>query len=104
MCAGALNILSRIDDPLLAEVREKSAWVFEELTGAPGIESVAGMGLMIGVKPQYRSARAVAEACIARGVIVLTAHDRVRLLPALNIPFDLLKQGIAVLKEECAHE
>ena len=96
-CAGALNILERIDDKLLNEVKEKSKYIFSELSGAEGIESVTGMGLMIGVKTK-KPAKEVAAECINNGVIVLTAKDKVRLLPALNIPFDLLESGIQTLK------
>ena len=100
-CAGALSILRRIDDTCLAGVRQRSFLIFDELTGAPGIESVSGLGLMVGVKTT-RPARDVVNACLARGVVCLTAKDKVRLLPALNIPMDLLKQALAVIKEEAA--
>ena len=96
-CAGALNILERIDDKLLNEVKEKSKYIFSELSGAEGIESVTGMGLMIGAKTK-KPAKEVAAECINNGVLVLTAKDKVRLLPALNIPFDLLESGIQTLK------
>lgn len=96
-CAGALNILERIDDKLLNEVKEKSKYIFSELSGAEGIESVTGMGLMIGVKTKKPAKEVVAE-CINNGVLVLTAKDKVRLLPALNIPFDLLESGIQTIK------
>lgn len=96
-CAGALNILERIDDKLLNEVKEKSKYIFSELSGAEGIESVTGMGLMIGVKTKKPAKEVVAE-CINNGVLVLTAKDKVRLLPALNMPFDLLESGIQTLK------
>ena len=96
-CAGALNILERIDDKLLNEVKEKSKYIFSELSGAEGIESVTGMGLMIGVKTK-KPAKEVAAECINNGVLVLTAKDKVRLLPALNIPFDMLESGIQTLK------
>ena len=101
VCAGALNVLSRIDAACLAEVQAKSLYIFDELTGAPGVESVAGMGLMIGVKT-VRPAREVVQACIDRGVVCLTAKDKVRLLPALNIPWDLLRKAVAIIKEEAA--
>ena len=99
--AGAVSILSRIDDSLLAEVREKSRYLFGTFTGAEGIESVSGMGLMIGLKP-VKPAKDVVNACIAEGVLCLTAKDRVRLLPALNIPFDLVKKAADVIKSCCA--
>ena len=100
-CAGALSILNRLDDGLMAQVKEKSRYVFSELTGAPGVESVTGMGLMIGIKP-VKPAKEVIMACLEQGVLCLTAKDKVRLLPALNIPMELLKQAVDVLKAACA--
>ena len=100
-CAGGVSILSRIDDALLEGVRQRSAYIFEQLTGAPGIEGVSGLGLMIGVKT-VKPAREVVMKCIDNGVLFLTAKDRVRLLPALNIPMDLLEKAVAVLKMACA--
>ncbi len=99
--AGALSVIERLDDAFMAEVREKSAYVFAELEGAAGIESVSGMGLMIGIKTK-KEAKSVVSACIERGVICLTAKDKVRLLPALNIPMPVLKEAISVLKAVCA--
>ena len=99
-CAGALNVLGRIDDALLASVREKSDYIFSALTGAPGVESVSGMGLMIGVKTVKPAAEVVAR-CRENGVLCLTAKDRVRLLPALNIPTELLEKAVAVLRAAC---
>ncbi len=99
-CAGALSILSRIDEGLLAEVREKSVWVFSALEGAEGVEAVSGMGLMIGVKT-VKPAADVVRACLEQGVLCLTAKDKVRLLPALNIPMDTLQKAVGILKEAC---
>ena len=100
-CAGGLSILGRIDDALLAGVRERSAYIFNALSAAPGVEAVTGLGLMIGIRTK-KPARDVVNACIERGVLCLTAKDRVRLLPALNIPMDQLERAVAVLKEACA--
>ena len=100
-CAGALNILSRIDDALLAQVREKSAYVFSQLEGAPGVRSVSGLGLMIGIQTE-KPAGEVLAACREAGVLCLTAKDRLRLLPALNIPFPLLERAVAVIRAACA--
>ena len=99
-CAGALSVINRLDDRFLAEVREKSAYVFEALTGAKGILDVSGMGLMIGIRTE-KPAKEVVAACMERGVLCLTAKDKVRLLPALNIPMEVLKQAIHVIKEVC---
>ena len=83
-CAGACNIIKRIDDKLLSEVKEKSAYIFSELEGAKGVKSVSGLGLMIGVETD-KPAKEIANACIEKGVLVLTAKTKVRLLPSLNI-------------------
>ena len=99
-CAGALSVLSRIDDALLEGVRKKSAMVFDALRGAPGVESVSGMGLMIGIKTA-KPAGDVVKACMENGVLCLTAKDKVRLLPALNIPEDLLMKAVDVIKGAC---
>ena len=101
VCAGALSILSRIDDELLAGVREKSAYIVNELTGAPGVKSVTGLGLMLGVESE-RPAREVVDRCRERGVLVLTAKTKLRLLPPLNICMDELKQAVSILKEALA--
>ena len=96
--AGALNIVSRIDDKLLDDVTKKSDYIFETLKNADGIESVSGMGLMIGIKTTKPAAEVV-KAAMERGVLCLTAKDKVRLLPALNIPFEDLQKAINVIKE-----
>ena len=101
VCAGALNILSRIDDSLLAEVKAKSEYIVNALTGAKGVESVAGLGLMLGIKT-VKPLNDVVTACRENGVLVLTAHGKLRLLPALNIPMELVEKAVAVIKAACA--
>lgn len=102
-CAGALNIINRMDSAFLADVKKKSEFVFDELSGAEGIESVSGMGLMIGIKTEKPAAEIVKK-CIEKGVLPLTAKDKVRLLPALNIPDDILMKAIKVIKTVCAEK
>ncbi len=101
--AGAVNILSRIDDKLLSEVKKKSEFIKNQLNGAKGIKSISGMGLMLGVETE-KDAKQIVNKCIEKGVLFLTAKTKVRLLPALNIPMDLLKKAIDILKEVCAEE
>ena len=84
-CAGAYSILSRIDEQLLAEVAEKGEYMKKAFAGAPGVKSVSGLGLMVGVEPEKPAAEVV-KACIEKGVLCLTAKNKIRLLPALNIP------------------
>ena len=99
-CAGALSVIRRLDDRFLAEVQTKSEYIFSQLTGAEGIESVSGLGLMIGIETQ-RPAKDVVMDCMAKGVLCLTAKTKVRLLPPLDIPMDLLEEAIAIIKQVC---
>ena len=100
-CAGALSIVPRLDDKLMAEVMEKSEYIKNELEGAKGVKSVTGIGLMLGIECE-RPASEVVAGCIEKGVLVLTAKTKIRLLPPLNIPFEQFKKAVAVLKEELA--
>ena len=99
-CAGALSVIERIDDALLSEVREKSKYIFDTLSVADGVESVSGMGLMIGIKTKKPVAEVIKE-CMNNGVLCLSAKDKLRLLPALNIDFELLKKAVEVIKNAC---
>lgn len=100
-CAGAINVLSRLDEAMLAGVRERSAYIRQELEGAKGVVSVSGLGLMLGIKTE-KDAAGIIAACREKGVIVIKAKDKLRLLPALNIPMEQLKKAVAVIKECCA--
>ena len=99
-CAGALSVMERLDDAFLQEVSRKSAWVFSSLQDCEGIESVTGKGLMIGIKTE-KSAKDVVAACMEQGVLCLTAKDKVRLLPPLNIPMEQLQQAVQIIKAVC---
>ena len=100
-CAGALSVINRLDEDFLSAVREKGEYVFSALSGADGILSVSGMGLMIGIETE-RPAKKIVSECMEKGVLCLTAKSKVRLLPPLNIPMDKLKEAIAVIKTVCA--
>ena len=100
-CAGACSILSRIDKDLLLEVQGKSAYLFTHLSRLPHVLSVTGLGLMIGLETE-KPARAVAEACLEKGLIVLTAKNKVRLLPPLCIRKDEMDFALKILNEVLA--
>lgn len=100
-CAGACSVIERIDEELLAEVREKSAYIFYQLQGAKGVKSVSGMGLMIGVECEKDASEVIAN-CMEKGVLAIKAKHKLRLLPALNIPWETLKKAVSILKEALA--
>lgn len=97
-CAGACSILRRIDRDLLLEVQGKSAYFFTQLGRIRNVIGVTGLGLMIGLETT-KSAREVAERCLERGLIVLTAKNKVRLLPPLNVRKDEMDFALQILNE-----
>jgi len=99
-CAAANSIIDRIDDALLAEVEAKGKFLREALEGSEGILGTSGMGLMIGVKT-VKPAKEVVAACMENGVLLLTAKDKLRLLPALNISMEHLAKAAEVIKAAC---
>ena len=97
-CAGAISIIERIDEKLLADVKKKSEYVFDAFKAMPEVESVSGLGLMIGIKPANKTAADVLKVCMENGVLCLTAKDKIRLLPALNIPMEALEKAVKIIK------
>ncbi len=97
-CAGAVSVLSRIDESLLSEVLEKSDYIFRSLKDNPGVISISGKGLMIGIETKKPVAD-VLRACMEKGVLCLTAKNKLRLLPALNIPMDILSEAVKTIAE-----
>ena len=95
--AAALTVVSRLTDSFLADVTRKGELIRSLLEGAPGIEGISGLGLMLGLKTVKPAAEVVAE-CMNNGVLCLTAKEKVRLLPALNIPEDLLRKAAEVIR------
>lgn len=99
-CSAALSVINRIDDKLLNSINEKSQYIKDELKSVNGVEDISGMGLMLGIKT-VKPAKEVVKICMDNGVLCLTAKDKLRLLPALNIDTDALKKAVNVIKEAC---
>lgn len=98
-CAGAVSIVERIDDTFLNSVTEKGKYIVDKLNDIKGVKDISGMGLMIGILSD-KDAGEVAKKCLDKGLLVLTAHkNKVRLLPALNINYNEIDEGIEILRE-----
>ncbi len=97
-CASAVHVLNRIDEKLLSEVKEKSAYIFNELNGADGIKSVSGLGLMIGIETTG-DVSVILQKCMENGILPIKAKNKLRLLPALNIPMELLEKAVGIIKQ-----
>ena len=98
-CAGAVEVLTRIDDAFLKEVQKKSAYLKDKLKTLPHVTSVSGLGLMLGVSLEGKEAPDVVKKALEEGLMVLTAKDKVRLLPPLTITYDEIDQGVEILKK-----
>jgi len=100
VCAGVNVVLDKVaNDEFLADVRAKGDFIRESIKGCKHVEEVTGLGLMVGIKVKDVVAGDVVKKGIENGVLMLTAKDRVRLLPPLNIDNDLLAKAIDVLKQ-----
>ncbi len=100
VCAGAVSIVERLNEELFLEVRAKGEYLRTFISKMPGVEEVTGLGLMIGVKTNGKtSVREIAEKCVEKGLLVLTAHDRLRLLPPLTIKKTEMDEGLKILNE-----
>ena len=100
--AAALNVITRLDDEVFAGVKAREKMIREVLANLPGVDSITGMGLMIGILPKKKTAAEIAAACMADGLLVLTAHEKVRLLPPLNISTNDLQMGLKILSKHLA--
>ena len=98
-CAGAISIAKRIDDGFLKEIEEKGSYIRKYVSEIKGVKSISGLGLMIGIEAD-KSAADVLKKCLEKGLLVLTAHhNKIRLLPPLNISFEEIDEGLKILKE-----
>ncbi|MDE6189879.1 MAG: aspartate aminotransferase family protein [Clostridia bacterium] len=98
VCAGGNYVLARMDDDFLFSVEQKGEYFKEKLEQIDEIESVSGMGLMMGLKLKTKKSLDVVKEGIKRGVIMLTAKEKVRLLPPLTITYDEIDKAVAIIK------
>lgn len=99
-CAGGLAVLDRVaNESFLEDVRKKAEYIRKELESWPEVASVSGLGLMIGIELKTKKAPEVARKALDRGLLVLTAKEKVRLLPPLTITIEELNEGLKILKE-----
>lgn len=102
VCAGALAVLGQMDDAFLQSVTHKGEKMKKALLGMPGVTQVSGCGLMLGISLEKAEAKAVVAKCLEKGLIVLTAKEKVRLLPPLNITEQQIDAGLAILQQTLA--
>ena len=102
-CAGACVVLDRIDDAFLENVNACAARLRQQLAELPEVAEVSGLGLMVGIALKGgRKASEVRTRCEHNGLLVLTAKDRIRLLPPLVLTFDDVDRAVKILAETLA--
>ncbi len=100
VCAGGLEVLNRITEPhFLDEVTQKGSYIRESLAEVDEIEGVDGIGMMLGIRLKSKKAAEVAKACVASGLLILTAKEKLRMLPPLTITYEELDTGLKILTE-----
>ena len=99
-CAGGNVVVSRVSSPeFLAEVQKKSEYIFDKLSKMKGVASVSGLGLMIGIELTEKKAADVVKAALEKGLLLLTAKTKVRLLPPLTITYEEIDAGLKIIEE-----
>ena len=99
--AAALAVQKQLTDDLLSEVKRKGKYIAAELSELENVKSVSGRGLMLGVESD-KDPKTLVKTLLARGVVCLTAKNKLRLLPPLTIPWDALEEAVEIIKEELA--
>ena len=98
VCAsGGLVVMSRLTDEFLSEVTKKGEYIRTRLSKLAKVKSISGLGLMLGVETD--DAVKVKNECLDNGLIVLTAKDKLRLLPALTITWEELDKGLEIMEK-----
>lgn len=99
-CAGGNVVIKKLNtEGFLDEVSKKSEYIRSELLKIDEVESVSGLGLMIGITLKTKTAADVCKAGLDKGLLLLTAKEKLRMLPPLTITYDEIDKGIAILKE-----
>ena len=99
--AAALAVQQQLTDDLLADVKRKGKYIAAELSELENVRRVTGRGLMLGIESD-KAPKALVEALLKRGVVCLTATNKLRLLPPLTISWDELEEAVDIIKEELA--
>ena len=99
-CAGGNVVIGKVSDPaFIKEINRKAELFRSELAKIDEVEGVDGMGLMIGVRLKTKKAADILAKCADKGLLILTAKEKLRFLPPLNISDENIIKGMEILKE-----
>jgi acetylornithine/N-succinyldiaminopimelate aminotransferase len=101
-CAGGMSVLNKLsDEKFLEEVTVKGKYITDKLLEIPAVKAVDVMGLMLGItfEKGNMTANDVVKAALNKGLLLLTAKAKVRMLPPLTITYEEIDKGIEILKD-----
>lgn len=99
-CAGGLAVLDKAANrEFLNEIKKKAEYLRNAISMVDEVSELSGIGLMIGITLKTKKAGEVAKRCLDKGLLVLTAKDKVRLLPPLTISYEDIDKGLKILTE-----
>ncbi len=97
-CAGASVVLDRVQNKeFLDGVLKKGEYIKNELIKMKNVRSVSGLGMMIGIELEGIDASTLCKKCLDNGLLVLTAKEKLRLLPPLTITYEQIDKGLKIL-------
>ena len=99
VCAGANVVVDRMDTSFLANVNDRAVQLRAGIAKLPHVKSISGIGLMVGIEFYDVTAADVLAACREKGLLVLTAKTRLRLLPPLTLTAHDVDMALEVLAE-----
>lgn len=98
VCAGALAVLEQVSaEGFLEKVQQKAAYIREAVAKCSDVAAVTGLGLMIGIALKTKDAHDVMDKARENGLLILTAKEKVRLLPPLTISQEEIEKGLKIL-------
>lgn len=105
VCAGGIEVLNRVADKhFLDEVTQKGKYIRQKLSEVSEVAGVDGIGLMLGIRLKSKNAADVAKACVANGLLILTAKEKLRMLPPLTITRQEMDTGLRILTDILSRE
>jgi len=98
-CAGANYVISTVyNDEFLNDVTKKGCYLASKLFKIKGIKSIDYKGLMFGIELYEDNAKETAQKCVENGLLIITAKNKLRMLPPLNISYNELDKAAAILE------
>lgn len=98
VAAGGIAVLDTLTQSgMMERIMEKGCHIRKRLSDLEEVTQISGLGMMIGISLRTKKASDVLSACLEKGLLVLTAKEKVRLLPPLTIGLEELDEGLNIL-------